>query len=251
MTSALFHIGQVTLPKAQQVPVPEVGVAGKPADAEVAALHAALPQQPVHTAVVLAGNRVARRLVGPRRASNLGRRRPRRGDRRRGSRRRADPAGRRAGPVAPGPVRATGSRRPAGGLRGRTAPEGDRRAGPAEAHLRDGTEAGRTAAGGPQAGAGPVAVPTGAAGRRPGGRRERAGRRGGRPPSATAAATCWRNCTCSTCSPASRSATGKRSLAYSLRFRAPDRTLTVEEATAARDSAVAAAASRFGAALRS
>jgi phenylalanyl-tRNA synthetase beta chain len=44
---------------------------------------------------------------------------------------------------------------------------------------------------------------------------------------------------------------GKRSLAYSLRFRAPDRTLTVEEATAARDSAVAAAASRFGAALRS
>jgi hypothetical protein len=43
---------------------------------------------------------------------------------------------------------------------------------------------------------------------------------------------------------------GKRSLAYSLRFRAPDRTLTVEEATAARDAAVAAAAERFGAALR-
>jgi phenylalanyl-tRNA synthetase beta chain len=43
---------------------------------------------------------------------------------------------------------------------------------------------------------------------------------------------------------------GKRSLAYSLRFRAPDRTLTVDEATAARDAAVAAAASRFGAALR-
>jgi phenylalanyl-tRNA synthetase beta chain len=44
---------------------------------------------------------------------------------------------------------------------------------------------------------------------------------------------------------------GKRSLAYSLRFRAPDRTLTVEEATAARDAAVAAAAERFGAVLRS
>jgi phenylalanyl-tRNA synthetase beta chain len=44
---------------------------------------------------------------------------------------------------------------------------------------------------------------------------------------------------------------GKRSLAYSLRFRAADRTLTVEEATAARDAAVSAAASRFGAALRS
>ncbi|MBK1788556.1 phenylalanine--tRNA ligase subunit beta [Prauserella cavernicola] len=43
---------------------------------------------------------------------------------------------------------------------------------------------------------------------------------------------------------------GKRSLAYKLRFRAPDRTLTVEEATQARDAAVAAAAERFGAVLR-
>jgi phenylalanyl-tRNA synthetase beta chain len=44
---------------------------------------------------------------------------------------------------------------------------------------------------------------------------------------------------------------GKRSLAYSLRLRAPDRTLTVEEATVARDGAVAAAAERLGATLRS
>jgi phenylalanyl-tRNA synthetase beta chain len=43
---------------------------------------------------------------------------------------------------------------------------------------------------------------------------------------------------------------GRRSLAYTLRFRAPDRTLTVEETTAARDAAVAAAADRTGAALR-
>lgn len=43
---------------------------------------------------------------------------------------------------------------------------------------------------------------------------------------------------------------GKKSLAYSLRFRAPDRTLTAEEASAARDAAVAAAAERTGAALR-
>ncbi|MGH3320926.1 MAG: phenylalanine--tRNA ligase subunit beta [Streptosporangiaceae bacterium] len=43
---------------------------------------------------------------------------------------------------------------------------------------------------------------------------------------------------------------GNRSLAYALRFRAPDRTLTVEEATAARDGAVAEAARRMGAALR-
>lgn len=44
---------------------------------------------------------------------------------------------------------------------------------------------------------------------------------------------------------------GKRSLAYSLRFRAPDRTLTVAEASAARDAAVAAAQHTHGAALRS
>jgi phenylalanyl-tRNA synthetase beta chain len=43
---------------------------------------------------------------------------------------------------------------------------------------------------------------------------------------------------------------GKRSLAYKLRFRAPDRTLTVEEATEARDAALAVAAERFGASLR-
>jgi phenylalanyl-tRNA synthetase beta chain len=43
---------------------------------------------------------------------------------------------------------------------------------------------------------------------------------------------------------------GRKSLAYTLRFRAPDRTLTVEETTAARDAAVAEAARRVGAELR-
>lgn len=43
---------------------------------------------------------------------------------------------------------------------------------------------------------------------------------------------------------------GKKSLAYALRFRAADRTLTVEEATAARDAAVARAAEVTGAVLR-
>ena len=43
---------------------------------------------------------------------------------------------------------------------------------------------------------------------------------------------------------------GRKSLAYKLTFRAPDRTLTVEEAVAARDAAVAEAANRFGATLR-
>ena len=43
---------------------------------------------------------------------------------------------------------------------------------------------------------------------------------------------------------------GRKSLAYTLRFRAPDRTLTAEEANAARDAAVAEAARRTGAVLR-
>jgi phenylalanyl-tRNA synthetase beta chain len=44
---------------------------------------------------------------------------------------------------------------------------------------------------------------------------------------------------------------GRRSLAYALRFRAPDRTLTAEEAGAARDAAVAEATRRVDAVLRS
>jgi phenylalanyl-tRNA synthetase beta chain len=44
---------------------------------------------------------------------------------------------------------------------------------------------------------------------------------------------------------------GNKSLAYTMRFRAADRTLTVEETTAARDAAVAMAAERVGAQLRS
>ncbi|MFE2557780.1 phenylalanine--tRNA ligase subunit beta [Streptomyces sp. NPDC059352] len=43
---------------------------------------------------------------------------------------------------------------------------------------------------------------------------------------------------------------GTKSLAYALKFRAPDRTLTVDEASAARDAAVALATERTGAILR-
>jgi phenylalanyl-tRNA synthetase beta chain len=43
---------------------------------------------------------------------------------------------------------------------------------------------------------------------------------------------------------------GRKSLAYTLRFRAPDRTLTAEEAAAARQAAVAEAARQTGAVLR-
>ena len=43
---------------------------------------------------------------------------------------------------------------------------------------------------------------------------------------------------------------GRKSLAFALRFRAPDRTLTDEETAAARDAAVAVAAARTGAVQR-
>ena len=43
---------------------------------------------------------------------------------------------------------------------------------------------------------------------------------------------------------------GRKSLTLALRFRAADRTLTEDEASAARDAGVAAAGQRFGAVLR-
>jgi phenylalanyl-tRNA synthetase beta chain len=43
---------------------------------------------------------------------------------------------------------------------------------------------------------------------------------------------------------------GRKSLAFALRFRAPDRTLTEAETAAARDAAVALAAERHGAEQR-
>ncbi|MCB0947512.1 MAG: hypothetical protein KDB49_22250, partial [Mycobacterium sp.] len=42
----------------------------------------------------------------------------------------------------------------------------------------------------------------------------------------------------------------RKSLTLALRFRAPDRTLTEDEASAARDAAATAAAERVGAVLR-
>jgi len=43
---------------------------------------------------------------------------------------------------------------------------------------------------------------------------------------------------------------GVKSVAFALRFRAPDRTLTLEEATAARDAAIGRAGELHGARLR-
>ncbi len=52
---ALYGIAQVVLPRAQQVPMPDTGVDARPSDAQIATLNAALPMQPVHVGAVLTG----------------------------------------------------------------------------------------------------------------------------------------------------------------------------------------------------
>ncbi|MBV9312240.1 MAG: phenylalanine--tRNA ligase subunit beta [Pseudonocardia sp.] len=53
---AIYHIGQVVLPRIEQIPTPVVGgVDRRPADAEIAGLVAALPGQPLHVGVALTG----------------------------------------------------------------------------------------------------------------------------------------------------------------------------------------------------
>jgi len=247
---SLYTMGQVTLPRAEQVPVPEVGVGARPSDEQVALLKAALPQQPVHVAAVLSGNREqagwwgkgrpadwadavqAARLVGAAYgveltavASSLAPWHPGRcaelrvGD---------WPVGH-AGELHPKVVEALG-------LPKRTvAFELDLDALPLVDH--------RPA---PEVSAYPpvlldvaVVVPAEV----PVEQVARALRAGG--------GDLLEDLRLFDVYAGDQVGEGKRSLAYALRFRALDRTLTVEEATAARDAAVAEAAERFGAALRS
>ncbi|APU16355.1 MULTISPECIES: phenylalanine--tRNA ligase subunit beta [Actinoalloteichus] len=67
---ALFHIGQVVRPDEQLAPMPEVSVTQRPSEAQVAALLAALPAQPVHVAAVLAGRRELSGWWGPGRVAD-------------------------------------------------------------------------------------------------------------------------------------------------------------------------------------
>ncbi|MFC4003105.1 phenylalanine--tRNA ligase subunit beta [Prauserella oleivorans] len=62
---ALFHIGQVVLPKPGQGAAPDPGVAERPSDEELAALEEAVPAQPQHVAVVLTGQRQRAGWWGP------------------------------------------------------------------------------------------------------------------------------------------------------------------------------------------
>ncbi|WP_034272179.1 phenylalanine--tRNA ligase subunit beta [Haloechinothrix halophila] len=54
---SLYHIGQVVQPSADAPAVPDPSVAQRPSDEEVATLEAAVPAQPLHVATVLTGKR--------------------------------------------------------------------------------------------------------------------------------------------------------------------------------------------------
>jgi len=62
---ALYHVGQVVLPHAEAKPMPDPDVTRRPSDAELAQIEAALPAQPLHVAAVLAGERERRGWWGP------------------------------------------------------------------------------------------------------------------------------------------------------------------------------------------
>jgi len=246
---SLFHVGQVVLPRAQQSPMPSVGVAGRPSGPEVAALDAALPAQPTHVAVVLAGPRVRAGWWGKAEQADWA-------DAVQAARLVAEAAGVEltvtqgdTAPWHPGrcaqlrvgdfPVGHAGELHPkvveAFGLPKRTCameldldllPLVERRPVPKVSPYP------------------PVLLDVALVVEDsvPVGELTRTLRSGG--------GDLLEELSLFDVFTGEQVGEGKRSLAYSLRFRAADRTLTVEEATAARDAAVAAAAERHGAALR-
>jgi len=66
---ALYTVGQVVLPHHSPVPMPDPGVTSRPTDAEIAQIEAALPAQPLHVGAVLAGDRDTRGWWGAGRAA--------------------------------------------------------------------------------------------------------------------------------------------------------------------------------------
>ncbi len=65
----LYTTGQVVLPHRSPVPMPDPAVDRRPSDAEIAQIGAALPAQPLHVGAVLAGDRDARGWWGDGRAA--------------------------------------------------------------------------------------------------------------------------------------------------------------------------------------
>ena len=246
---ALYHVGQVVLPHAQPAPLPDPPVDARPSDADIARIHAALPAQPVHVAAVLAGDREPRGWWGAGRAASWAD---------------AVAAARLVGVAAGVELRVTAAALPPWHP-GRCAAlrVGDWVVGHAgELHPKvvealglpartcameldlDGlaVDGGRPA---PRVSPYPpvsVDVALVADARVPAAELADALTVGG--------GDLLEEVRLFDVYAGAQVAEGKRSLAYSLRFRAADRTLTNEEANAARDAAVTVAAQRFGASLR-
>jgi phenylalanyl-tRNA synthetase beta chain len=224
------------LPRRVRTPAPVPGVDRRPDDETLAALLGAVPEQPWHVAVALAGNREPRGWWGPGRpavwadaveaarlvAAAAGRR--------------ADRAGGGAGAVAPRPLRRAAGRRPGRRARRRAAPAGVRGAGAAARTsvmeldvdaLPAGPGAGRPARSRPSRRCSSTSRWSSRRrpGRRGGGRAARGRRRAAGGPAAVRRLH------------RPQVPAGQKSLAYALTLRAPDRTLTSEEATAVRDAA--------------
>ena len=152
---------------------------------------------------------------------------------------------------------------PARGRRRRRRRPGDRSRGGAGPRVARGARAhaaGRRVRAGPRSPARrpspgshvPAAFPVPAVDHRPRVRRRRGrrGRRRGRDAARAPPATSWRTSGCSTCSGRTHSAPGRKSLAFALRFRAPDRTLTDDEVGEIRRRCVEAAAREHSGELR-
>ena len=246
---SLFHIGQVVLPKPDALKVPDLGVEHRPSDEELAVLEEAVPAQPVHVAVVLAGQRRRSGWWGEGEQANWA-------DAVQAARSVAEAAGAKLTmqaadlpPWHPGrcaqlrvgdwPIGHAGELHPkvveALGLPPRTvAMELDLDAIP----LPDSRPA-PSVSGYP-----PVLLDVAlvVAEDVPSADLAEVVRIG--------AGELLEDITLFDVYVGEQVGDGKRSLAYKLRFRAPDRTLTVDEAVKARDAAVAAAGERFGATLR-
>ena len=182
---ALFEMGLVFRPEADQPAAPRLAVDGRPSDAEIAALDAALPRQPRRVAVVLCGDRQpagwwgegrqaiwadaiqAARIVAQSVQVPLVRKRRRTRTLASGALCRPDPSGR------------LGRGRRAGGTCGRAAPQGGRGIRPPATGVCDGTRPRPAGLGDRSSGAGAsgLDLPAGQGGRRPDRRRGRSGRR--------------------------------------------------------------------------
>ncbi|HET6287479.1 MAG TPA: phenylalanine--tRNA ligase subunit beta [Amycolatopsis sp.] len=246
---SLFHIGQVVLPGPNPIPMPSLGVDRRPSDEELAVLEAAVPPQPLHVAVVLAGQRGRAGWWGEGEQANWA-------DAVQAARLVAQAAGVELTTAAadqppwhPGrcaqlrvgqwPVGYAGELHPkvveALGLPPRTvAMELDLDAIP----IPDGRPAPRISAYPPVL----LDVALVAEAGVPSADLAEALREG--------AGELLEDITLFDSYQGEQLGEGKRSVAYKLRFRAPDRTPTVDEATKARDAAVAVAGERFGASLR-